>query len=113
MSMKQEKSDVESGIRIDRISRIEKKCAFCNYWRPNVFYSFIGYCERHNKYTLDIDTCSFFEPLKINENKLYWCSTCKTRITGYEALQHVKEGHRVHRGAYVDPDIKEELYSVF
>ncbi len=91
----------------------EKICGRCKYWRPHVFYSFIGYCDKHKKFTLDIDTCEFFEPLKIDEDKLYWCSTCKTRITGQEALRYLREGHRIHRGAYVDPDIKEELYSVF
>ncbi len=32
---------------------------------------------------------------------------------GEEAKVLVRLGHRIHRTAYVDPDIKEELYSVF
>ncbi len=90
-----------------------KMCAYCKYWRPNVFYPYIGYCEKHNKMTFDTDSCDNFEPIKVKPGELYWCSTCKTRVTGEEAKVLVRFGHRIHRNAYVDPDIKEELYSVF
>jgi hypothetical protein len=76
-------------------------------------YDYLGYCDRHHKITLEDETCPFFEPLEIKDGEFYWCSTCKTRLTSEEAREYVKKGYRVHRGAYVEPDIKDELYSVF
>jgi hypothetical protein len=88
-------------------------CAYCKYWRPHVVYDYIGYCDKHNKLTFEDDTCLYFEPLEIKDEEFYWCSSCKTRITGEEAKEYLKKGHRIHRGAYVEPDIRDELYSVF
>ncbi|MEB3847167.1 MAG: hypothetical protein GSR74_04245 [Desulfurococcales archaeon] len=90
-----------------------RRCYNCEYWRPHVHYPYIGYCVLHQKFTMDTDTCDNWTPLKIREGDFYWCSTCKTRITGEEARKLLEKGHRVHRGAYVDPDVREELYSVF
>ena len=89
------------------------ECSECEYWRPHVFYSYIGFCEKHKRFTLDNDTCPFFKRIKIRDGEFYWCSTCRSRVTGEEARKLVVNGHKIHRGAYVDPDIREELYSVF
>jgi len=97
----------------DRQIIVERKCYTCDYWRPHAHYPFIGLCTLHNRFTLDNDACEDWKPLKINEGRFYWCSTCKTRITGEEAKVLLAKGNRVHRGAYIDPDIREELYSVF
>ena len=88
-------------------------CAYCKYWRPHVFYDYLGYCEKHGRITLEDDTCPDWEPLEIREGEFYWCSTCKTRVAWDEARELLKKGHRLHRRAYVEPDIKDELYSVF
>jgi hypothetical protein len=88
-------------------------CANCKYWRPHVVYEYIGFCDKLGKLTFDDDTCPYFEPLGVKDDEFYWCSTCKTRITGEEAREYLRKGHRIHRGAYVEPDIREELYSVF
>ncbi|MCE4601233.1 MAG: hypothetical protein F7C38_06685 [Desulfurococcales archaeon] len=88
-------------------------CVTCDYWRPHIHYGFIGYCTRHARFTFEDDSCSEWRELKINDYEFYWCSTCKTRIIGVEARDLLRRGHRVHRGAYVDPDVREELYSVF
>ena len=88
-------------------------CATCKYWRPHVVFDYIGFCEKHKKLTLEDDTCPFYEPLEIREGELYWCSTCKTRVSWEEAREYVRKGYRLHRSAYVEPDIREELYSVF
>ena len=92
---------------------LEGKCATCKYWRPHVVYDWIGFCDKNGTTTFDDDTCPHYEPLDIREDEFYWCSTCKTRITGVEARRYVRLGYRVHRGAFVEPDIKEEIYSVF
>lgn len=92
---------------------VEKRCYSCKYWRPHVHYPFIGYCDLHGRLTMEDYSCDKWEELKINDHEFYWCSTCKTRIIGEEAIRLREKGHRVHRGAYIDPDIREELYSVF
>jgi len=89
------------------------KCETCKYWRPHVVYDYLGYCEKHRKITMNDDTCPYYEPLEIREGEFYWCSTCKTRVSWEEAVEYLRRGYLLHRGAYVEPDIKEELYSVF
>ena len=44
---------------------------------------------------------------------LYWCDTCKTRISREEAVDHLARGDAVYVGAYMDPDVREELYDSF
>ena len=65
------------------------------------------------KVTVDEDYCSGWKPLRIRDDEFYWCSTCRTRLIGVEARIHLARGHRVHVGAYLERDIREELYSVF
>ena len=91
----------------------ERTCRNCRFWRPHVHYIFIGYCGLHYRLTMEDYSCDSWEQIKIIDHEFYWCSTCKTRIMGIEAAIHLKEGHRVHKGAYIDPDVREELYSVF
>ncbi len=78
-----------------------------------MFYDYIGFCEKRNVFTFDDDSCPYYEPLEIKDNEFYWCSTCLTRITGEEARKYLRLGYRIHRRPYVEPDIKDELYSVF
>ncbi len=89
------------------------RCYTCRHWRPHAHWPFVGYCVLHGKMTLDEDGCEDWEPIEFRDNEFYWCSTCKTRVTGEEARVLVRRGHRVHVGAYLEPDIREELYSVF
>ncbi len=92
---------------------IERKCATCKYWRPHPHYPYVGMCMFHRKITLEDDSCENWEPVEIREGEFYWCSTCKTRVTWEEARELVRKGHRIHLGAYLEPDIREEIYSVF
>ncbi len=103
----------ERGSHIGDDHLTEKVCATCDYWRPHAHYPYVGLCTLRGVMTLDEDSCPHWTPLKIREGEFYWCSTCKTRITGSEVAEHLRRGHRVHRGAYIEPDIREELYSVF
>lgn len=92
---------------------MERKCYTCRYWRPHALYPYVGLCTLHGRMTLDEDSCPRWEPVRIRGGTLYWCSTCRTRVTGEEAERLLRQGHRIHEGAYLEPDIREELYSVF
>ncbi|MCX8195860.1 MAG: hypothetical protein N3F67_02110 [Acidilobaceae archaeon] len=48
--------------------------------------------------------------LEIKTERLYWCSTCRIKLTREEAALHWSHGHRIFRSAYVEPDVKEEIY---
>lgn len=89
-------------------------CSRCMHWRPHVHYPYIGYCTLHGKMTFDDYSCPSYKPLRINGSpRLYWCQTCKTRLTPEEAREHIARGDRVYLGAYIDPDVREEIYDSF
>ncbi|AFZ70141.1 hypothetical protein Calag_0365 [Caldisphaera lagunensis DSM 15908] len=91
----------------------KKICNRCVNWRPHVQYPFIGLCIKLGKLTVDDDTCSFFEEVNIKSNEFYWIPEMKTRVFGDEAKIFLKNGYRVFLGAYVDPDVREEIYGSF
>jgi len=88
------------------------RCGACNWWRPHVIYSYIGLCTLHSRMTLEDDSCKDYTPLKL-DSEYYWCVTCRMRLTREEAVEHASRGHRIYRSAYVDPDIREEIYDAF
>jgi len=92
----------------------EKKCKNCKYWRPHVFYEGIGVCTYKWpwKMTFEDDSCEHFEPIKIDKPGFYWCATCRTRVTPEDYMYHLAKGHRLYPMPYVEPEVKEELYSV-
>ncbi|MEB3779762.1 MAG: hypothetical protein GSR85_05985 [Desulfurococcales archaeon] len=92
------------------ITRVDAVCRECINWRPHVHYSYVGYCTIHNKLTFEDDSCSDYEPIRIDGRRFYWCVTCKTRLYMDEARIHMARGHRVYIGAYVDPDVRDEIY---
>jgi len=88
-------------------------CATCRYWRPHAHYPYVGLCTVRGRMTVDEDSCGKWAPIEIRDEEFYWCATCKTRLIGVEAREHLARGHRVHVAAYLEKDIREELYSVF
>jgi hypothetical protein len=48
--------------------------------------------------------------MNVDADRFYWCATCKVRLAREDALTHWTLGHRVVRGAYVDPDVRDEIY---
>jgi len=48
--------------------------------------------------------------MSVDADRFYWCASCRVRLTREEASTHWVQGHRVVRGAYVDPDVRDEIY---
>lgn len=88
-------------------------CSTCDYWRPHVHYGVVGLCTRWGKMTHQDDYCQEWKPVDLRSQEYYWCYTCKMRVTREEAESHASRGHRVYKSAYVDPDVKEEIYEGF
>lgn len=88
-------------------------CMNCRYWRPSPHYSYAGYCILLRKVTLEDDSCSMHSPLRLKRNQFYWCSSCKTRVSSEEAGAHASQGHKLYLGAYVEKDVREEIYDAF
>lgn len=90
-------------------------CSTCKYWSPHVHYQYIGLCRLHGTMTFDDYSCPSYTPLRPKENGrvFYWCATCKTRVTAEEAVEHIARGDKVYISAYVDPDVREEIYDAF
>jgi len=49
----------------------------------------------------------------IEDGSFYWSPELRTRVTGEEARLLVRRGVKVYLGAYVDPDVREEIYGAF
>ncbi len=79
-----------------------------------MFYEGIGVCTYAWpwKMTFDDDSCEHFEQIKIDKPGFYWCATCRTRVTPEDYIDHLKRGHRLYPMPYLEPEVKEELYSV-
>ena len=88
-------------------------CLTCRNWLPHAHYPYIGFCTLWREITVEDHYCWKHERMRADEERYYWCTQCKTRLTREEAREHSLEGHRVYRGAYVDPDVIEEIYGVF
>lgn len=63
--------------------------------------------------TFDDDVCDKHESLNPKSGSFYWCLDCRMRLEGEEAVEHLSRGHRVYRSAYLEPDIREEIYDAF
>lgn len=85
-------------------------CFNCANWLPHVHYPFAGYCTVWGGITFEDYYCAKHVMMSVDVEWFYWCATCKVRLTREEALTHRALGHRVVRGAYVDPDVREEIY---
>ncbi len=93
---------------------MRRTCATCMHWRPHILYPYIGFCNIHSTLTFDDHHCDKYEPIKINGRaQLYWCQTCRTRLSPEEAKAHIARGDRVYIGGYIDPDVREEIYDSF
>ncbi|MGC9071745.1 MAG: hypothetical protein ACP5HK_03500 [Acidilobus sp.] len=91
----------------------ERICSECAMWRPHVLYPFVGLCSLWGKLTTEDDGCERFRPLTIDDGSFYWVPEFRTRVTGEEAKTLVRRGVRVYVAAYVDPDVREEVYGAF
>jgi len=89
------------------------RCSDCAMWRPHVVYPFIGLCTLWGRLTADDDSCDRFRPIAIEDGSFYWSPELRTRVTGEEARLLVRRGVKVYLGAYVDPDVREEIYGAF
>ncbi len=85
-------------------------CFNCANWLSHVHYPFVGYCIIWAKVTFEDYYCSRYEGMSVDVDRFYWCATCKIRLTMDEAVIHWVSGHRIVRGAYVDPDVRDEIY---
>ncbi|PMP60895.1 MAG: hypothetical protein C0172_00450 [Caldisphaera sp.] len=82
-------------------------------WRPHVVYPFIGLCVKHGKLTGDDDSCDYFMEIQVNSQDFYWVPEIRSRVFGEEAKLLKREGFKIYLGAYVDPDVREEIYGGF
>ncbi|BAF34794.1 hypothetical protein APE_1473a [Aeropyrum pernix K1] len=88
-------------------------CSMCFHWSPHALYPYVGYCRLHRTVTFDDYWCEDFREMRVEKGGFYWCLTCRTRLSWEEAAEHFKRGHRVYRSAYLEPDIREEIYDAF
>lgn len=89
-------------------------CSSCRHWSPHALYPYVGFCRIHSAVTFDDYSCPSFERLSVDNGAgFYWCLDCRTRLPGDEAARHLRMGHRVYRSAYLEPDIREEIYDAF
>lgn len=88
-------------------------CMHCRYWRPSPHYTYAGYCTLHGRVTVEDDSCSMYSPISLDGSSFYWCSSCKTRVSFEEAWAHASQGHRLYLGAFVERDVREEIYDAF
>ncbi len=107
-------SQVKSEVGVDRDNgKAKGYCSLCAYWSPHIFYPVIGFCRAHGTMTFEDYSCSLFKRVTYSDGSLYWCLTCRTRLSGDEARRHAAMGHRVYVSGYIDPDVREELYDAF
>ncbi len=78
-----------------------------------MLYPFVGLCVVWGKITVEDDGCDRFRPVTLEDGSFYWVPEMRTRVTGEEARLLVKKGVRVYMAAYVDPDVREEVYGAF
>lgn len=78
-----------------------------------MLYPFVGLCVAWGRITAEDDGCDRFTPVTIENGSFYWVPEMRTRVTGEEARLLVKRGVRVYLAAYVDPDVREEVYGAF
>lgn len=78
-----------------------------------MLYPFVGLCVAWGRITAEDDGCDRFTPVTIDNASFYWVPEMRTRVTGEEARLLVKRGVRVYLAAYVDPDVREEVYGAF
>lgn len=76
-------------------------------------YPFVGLCTLYGRLTMDDDGCDRHKDLTIEPNSFYWVPEFRTRVTSEEASALVKQGIKVYAAAYVDPDVREEIYGAF
>ncbi len=88
-------------------------CMTCQLWRPSPHYPYAGYCTLWGRVTFEDDSCPSYSPLRLAPRRFYWCSSCKTRVAFEEAGSHALLGHRLHPGAYIERDVREEIYDAF
>ncbi|MDM7275302.1 MAG: hypothetical protein P3X22_004170 [Thermoprotei archaeon] len=96
----------ESVTSLDR----GESCSSCWNWLPHVHFPFVGYCTLWGITTFEDYYCSSYKLTSVDRERFYWCATCKIRLNREEAVSHWIMKHRVFRGAYVEPDIREEIY---
>jgi len=97
-------------LRVEKGPRDGMSCSKCAYWLPHVHYPMVGYCTLLNTITFEDYYCEGYSKVDVEVDRFYWCSTCRVRLTREEARHHWSLGHRISRGAYVDPDVREEIY---
>jgi hypothetical protein len=97
-------------IGVIKKSRDGLGCFNCANWLPHAHYPFAGYCTVWGEVTFEDYYCSRHARMNVDADRFYWCATCKVRLTREDALTHWTLGHRIVRGAYVDPDVRDEIY---
>ncbi len=95
------------------MDRDSERCSLCRNWRPHIFYPVLGYCTVKGRLTFDDDWCESFMRISYDEERFYWCLTCRMRLTSQEAREHASKGHKVYLSGYIDPDVREEIYDAF
>lgn len=90
--------------------RRESQCASCWNWLPHAHYPFLGYCLVWREVTFEDQRCPSYTPVSVEIDRFYWCATCKARLSREEAISHWSEGHRLYRSAFIEPDVREEIY---
>lgn len=95
---------------------MEYICKHCVFFKPNIYYPFIGYCILREEGTrIKVEVCrdfrkSSFEELKniLREQGWLYCVTCGRVITDEKELEeHVRE-HLITTGVVIDEAVSEE-----
>ncbi len=99
----------------------EKKCFHCIYFKPNIYFPYIGLCrvrEEVESAEKLVEKCDKFRESSIHELRevlrrqgWLYCITCRETIVDESELEkHVKE-HIVVEGVVIDEAVVEEAPS--
>jgi hypothetical protein len=80
-------------------------CKVCRWWRPDIFFVYIGDCNKKpNAFEDDNKSCFDYEPVKV-ETEFMWCSDCMVTFHKSELGRHRQ--HDIHSSFHVDFDAHE------
>ena len=78
-------------------------CKECRWWKPDVFFAYIGECEKIGRVSQEDKSCNDFE-LK-HDADFMWCRDCRITIHRSERVRH--KGHGLFGHVHVDYDAHE------
>jgi acetyl-CoA carboxylase beta subunit len=82
-------------------------CKDCRWWRPDIFFIYIGDCSKKlSAFDKDNESCNEYEENRVDAD-FVWCSDCMTTVHKSELSKH--RNHVVYCNVHVDYDAHEHI----